>query len=552
MIADRVVEVIEEELDRGVVGVAVAVVAGTEVQWSGAFGRLDVERTQPVTTDTVFPLQSVSKPIVATAFMHWVERGAVGLDDPVNRHLAPLEVRNEWEQDSPVTIRQLLTHTAGLPVSLGWGASSSIEQLIADEVHTEARPGTRLIYANWGYDIVGYLAARLAGTTKWDEAVADAVLRPLGMMATTSASSDGAARDVDAPTGHAVSQLDGSHLRLGPPPWPVQPGPPSGALVSTVGDLARFLIAHLNGGGPALRPDTVADMHRVHAALGNGGGGMGLGFRVDSRGGRPFFCHGGDGSGFTTFVGGHPDERVGAIVLLNVGGAQEARSRIARAALESALGDANGRARTGARSSRPATGGYLSTYWGMRAEVSEEGGVPVVAFPANAVTFAESVSRLTEVGGRWRADGGMFDGFELDFEGTGDERSFVGGLYPFEFVADDTTRATLPVAVDETGDLFGRWAGVMDTPIGPVPLDLTVDAGTVTVGFLGTESVDTDAETANGWIRARFAPEVAGFGVLDVYARLGLTEGRLQGLLYARHDAGEFAIPTVLEREGSA
>jgi len=484
--------------------------------------------------------------------MHWVERGAIGLDDPVNRHLAPLEVSNEWEHNSPITIRQLLTHTAGLPMSLGWSASSSIEDFIANDVSTEAEPGTRLIYANWGYDILGYLVARLAGTTKWDEAVADAVLRPLGMLATASAPSASAAGDLDEPTGHAMSQLDGSYLRLGPTQWPYRPGPPSGALVSTVGDLARFLIAHLNGGGAALESNTVADMHRLHAPLGTGGGGMGLGFRVDSRGGRPFFCHGGDGSGFTTFVGGHPTEHVGAIVLMNVGGAQEARSRIARAALESALGDATGRARTGPRASHPAIGGYLSTYWGVRADVSEDGGVPVVTFPANAIAFAESVSRLTDVGGRWRADGGMFDGFELDFEGTEDERRFFGGIYSFEFVADDTIAVTLPVAVDETGDLLGRWAGVMDTPIGPIPLELGVDAGRVTVGFLGTESVDTDAETANGWVRARFAPEVAGFGVLDVFARLGLADGRLEGLLYARHEAGEFTIPTVLDREGSA
>src|SRR5206468_4975983 len=89
--------------------------------------------------------------------------------------------------------------------------------------------------------------------------------------------------DLERPTGHGVSQLDGSHLRLGLLPQPHDAPPPSGGLVSTVEDLACFLIAHLNRGGGIVAPHSVADMHRLHAPLGAGGGGMGLGFRVDLR-----------------------------------------------------------------------------------------------------------------------------------------------------------------------------------------------------------------------------------------------------------------------------
>jgi CubicO group peptidase (beta-lactamase class C family) len=552
---DRLVEVIESELDRGGIGIAVAVVADDALAWSGAFGRLDVDRPQSVTTETVFGLQSVTKTIVATALMHWVERGVIGLDDPVNRHLAPLVIRNAWEERSPVTIRQLLTHTGGLPMSVGWSDDASLEEFVANTVSTDAEPGTRLIYANWGYNVLGYLVMRLAGAATWDAAVADLVLRPLGMASTVAEPATPAADDRNRATGHVVSRLDGTHLRLGPTEWPYHPGPPSGSLVGTVGDLSRFLLAHLNGGGPVLGPDAVADMQRLHAPLGTGGGGMGLGFRVDSRGCRPFFCHGGDGSGFTAFVCGHPEERVGAAVLMNVAEAQAARSTIARAALEFALGD--GRAATAvhstARAVRPALGGYKSTYWGVRADVTEAAGEPVVTVPASMITFAESASLLAEVGGRWRADGGMFDGFELDFEGTGGDRRFFGGVYAFEFVADDTTPVTLPIAVDETGDLGGRWSGAMDTPIGALPLELDVDApaATVTIALLGVEARDTDADAANGWIRARFELDIIGFGPVEVFARLGRTEARLEGLIYVRHGSGEFVIPAVLEGAGA-
>jgi CubicO group peptidase (beta-lactamase class C family) len=280
--ANRLLDVIEQQLDDGLVGIAIAVVDDDAVRWSGASGRLDVDRPDPVTIRTVFPVQSVSKSIVATALMRWVERGGVGLDDPVNRHLRPLEIANEWEAERPITIRQLLTHTAGLPMSLGWGTSPSLEALVGDEVRTEAEPGTRLIYANWGYDVLGYLLSRLAGTA-WDAAVRDAVLDPLAMSATHAATSESRS---DAPTGHAVSQFDGTVMRLNPPEWPFEPGPPSGSLTSNVEDLARFLIAHLTESGAGIAPATFADMHRLHAPLGAGGGGMGLGFRVDQRGGR--------------------------------------------------------------------------------------------------------------------------------------------------------------------------------------------------------------------------------------------------------------------------
>jgi CubicO group peptidase (beta-lactamase class C family) len=529
--ANRVLDVIEQQLDNDVVGLAIAVVSGDDVAWSGGFGRLDVDRPEPVTTRTVFPVQSVSKSIVATALLHWVERGAVGLDDPVNRHLNSVQVTNEWERENPVTIRQLLTHTAGLPMSLGWGTSPTLEALV---------------YANWGYDVIGYLVGRLAGSP-WDAAVRDVVLDPLAMSSTRAAA---AGPSAGAPTGHAVSQLDGTHVRLNPPEWPFEPGPPSGALVSNVEDLARFLIEHLTGSAGVLTPATRTDMHRLHAPLGRGGGGMGLGFRVDQRAGRPFFCHVGDGGGFTTFVGGHPDERVGVVLLMNVGGAEQARAAIVRSALEWMLGDARPRAVPLGDAIRPPRGRYRSTYWGLGAEVTEVDGTVILATASSSLGAAASASRLVEANGRWRADGGMFDGSELDFDITADGRRFCGGLYPFEFLADDSPEFTLPTTVDEAGDLTGAWVGTVETPVGPVPIRFDVASAGVTAALMDATGTDADAEAVAGWIRAQFGFDIAGFGFIEMHARLGLTSDGLEGLLYARHPTGELAMPAVLTREG--
>lgn len=549
-VANRVEEVIEQQLDNGTVGIAVAVVAGDEVLWSGGFGRLDSERPQPITTGTVFPIQSVTKSIVATALMRCLETGSIGLDDAVNEHLRPVAVANDWEDRSPITIRQLLTHTAGLPMTTGGPPSASLEDHVAQHVRTEAEPGTCMIYANWGYDVLGYLLGRLNGSS-WDQAVSDSVLQPLAMRA-TSPDLPLVSTDLARPTGHAVSQLDGSHLRLGLSPQPDNAPSPSGGLVSTVEDLARFLIAHLNRGGGIVAPDRVADMHSLHAPLGAGGGGMGLGFRVDRRAGRPFFCHAGDGSGFTTFIGGHPAEHVGVVLLMNTGGAQEARSMIVRRALDSALGDAEPRM-AGARAVAAAPAGkYRSTYWGLTASVGTDDGVPLVSTSPNALAFAASTGRLTQEGDRWRADGGMFDGCELDFETAGEDGPrFYGGLYPFEFVADDDVKiVTLPVEVDESGELNGAWAGTTDTPLGSIPLELEVDTAQhrVAITVMGTGGADPAAETRRGWIRAQFDLDIAGFGPLTAFARLGLVDDRFEGLLYIRTVDGEFCFPTLMSR----
>ncbi len=132
-----------------------------------------------------------------------------------------------------------------------------------------------------------------------------------------------------------------------------------------------------------------------------------------------------------------------------------------------------------------------------------------------------------------------------------DGARFYGGLYPFEFVADDEVNViVLPVEVDETGELNGAWAGTTDTPLGPIPLELEVETGQhcATITVMGTDGADPEAETRRGRIRAQFDLDIGGFGPLTAFARLGLVDDRLEGLVYIRTDDGEFTFPTVLSR----
>jgi len=542
---DHVVEVIEGQLARGVVGVSVAVVVGDEIAWSAGFGAAELSQLAPMTPMSRCCIQSVSKPIVATALMRFVEMGTVRLDDPVNAHLGEVRVANQWEDDDPVTIRQLLTHTAGLPESFGWSSSTSLEEDVVQHVATVARPGSGLVYANSGYDVLGLVVSRLGGQD-WDRVVAETMLEPLGMTAT------GAVADADDSrvAGHVFSHVDGAMTVLAQAPSPYTPPPPSGSMVSTAEDLARFLIAHLNGGAAVLSPDAVREMHRLQVPLGPGGGGMGLGFRVDQRGGRPFVCHGGDGNGFTTFIGGHPQERVGIVVLINTGGIHEARSAIVRAGLAAVLEEPPGHRD---RRDLPArfAGAYRSTYWELRAELSA-GRDSEQLTVLGPMLSSETTSELIRIDGRWRGEDGVFDGWELDFaEGPDGTCHFYGGVYPFDFVADATPIIRVPTDVDRRETVTGVWTGTMDTPVGPVPVALHVEGSTsVTVTTMGaTDLAMRDATATAGWVTGRFDLQIPDIGALTVFVRVGLIQGQLEGMAYVTMIFGEYAIPIGLQSQ---
>lgn len=552
-VSQAIVDTVGEQLAAGVTGIAVSAVRDSEVVFSAGFGVADVDESRPVSVEAAFAAQSVTKAVLATAIMRFVESGALRLDDPVNGHLGAIRLANRWEETHPVTIGQLLTHTAGIPEGCGWHSTTSVEDEVANHLSTSFEPGSRLIYANGGYDVLGCVLTQLAGRA-WDRAVSELVLEPLGMWSSAVGSPPQHQRD--RTVGHVLSQADGSALQVLVPPWPYDPPPPSGSLSSTAEDLAHFLLAHLEGGGGILSEKSVADMHRLHAPLGPGGGGMGLGFRVDRRGDRPFFCHGGDGLGFTTFVGGHPHERVGVVVLINTGGAQQARSMVVRAALDALL-DRERRSRTApppARSRLPAEldGGYRSTYWGIRAELEQHDDGPSLTV-SGSVLSGEMRSKLDPTDGRWLGRGGMFDGWELDLLTDADGKGRIfGGVYPFELIADDTAIVRLPKIVNEDGDANGNWSGTADTPYGIMPIELSVTpaAAAVTIPWFSSERLPlSDAELSSGWLTGWFNIEVPGIGTFTISLRLGLTNGRLQGILHARSDLGQFPIPTALEHE---
>ena len=104
-----------QQVHRGIPGLAIAVVHDQELVWSCGFGVADLKTRVPVTPGTIFRIASITKTFTSTAILHLRDRGKLRLDDPVVTYLPWFTYKNRHTEGPAVTIRQLLTHTSGLP-----------------------------------------------------------------------------------------------------------------------------------------------------------------------------------------------------------------------------------------------------------------------------------------------------------------------------------------------------------------------------------------------------------------------------------------------------
>jgi CubicO group peptidase (beta-lactamase class C family) len=116
--ADRVDDVITVQMrERHVPGVALAMIQGSRIIREQSYGFADEEKKLPVTPSTLFQAASVSKPVAALGALHLVEQGKVSLDENINGKLTHWHIpENRFTKDHPVTLRLILSHSAGLTI----------------------------------------------------------------------------------------------------------------------------------------------------------------------------------------------------------------------------------------------------------------------------------------------------------------------------------------------------------------------------------------------------------------------------------------------------
>jgi CubicO group peptidase (beta-lactamase class C family) len=270
-----------------------------------------------MTADTPIVLASVSKPITATAVMQLVERGRVQLDAPVQRYLPEFRL-DDPTASATITVRQLLTHTSGLPATACEHTAASLEAFVSwlRSVKPANRPGRHYEYCSGNYNVLGLLVQRVSGQPFGDY-VHDHVFVPLGM--SHSYSTQAAARAA-GPVAQGHRWVFGL---LRPMNHDNPAGLPSGYLLSTARDMSRFALALLQGGvldgHRVLSAATVRMMQRATVDAGDGTS-YGLGWQQGRIGGVPVVYHLGANYDVETMLAMQPRFGRAVVLLINAQG----------------------------------------------------------------------------------------------------------------------------------------------------------------------------------------------------------------------------------------
>ncbi|GAA2221051.1 serine hydrolase [Promicromonospora sukumoe] len=311
----------------GIAGGVVSVVHDGEILTTRGYGHADTGTTGgeavPVDAEqTLFRPGSVSKLFTATAVMQLVESGDLDLDTDVAEYL-DLDVPRRF--DEPITLRNLLTHTAGFEERvgglIGFGDETPVlrDSLAEDPPEQIYEPGTVPAYSNYGNALAGYIVERVSGVP-FEEYVERNIFEPAGMTSSTFAQPLPSALQDRMSQGY-VTSADA------PGQFEIVGGAPAGSLTSSAPDMARFMLAQLGapGAGTILEPETLDLMHAPALDESTLGGlaaapRMGLGFFDESRNGHTIVGHGGDTQYFHSHLQIYPDEGTGVFISLNSSG----------------------------------------------------------------------------------------------------------------------------------------------------------------------------------------------------------------------------------------
>jgi CubicO group peptidase (beta-lactamase class C family) len=247
--------------NRNIAGAVVSVVKDGQVLFQKGYGYADVEEKKPVLPDqTLFRPGSISKLFTATAVMQLVEQGKLDLDRDVNDYL---DFAIPKTYPTPVTLRQLLTHTGGFEETLKnlfVAHQSDIKPLrtyLVSEMPARIFPPGKIpSYSNYGFTLAGYIVERLSGE-KFERYIENHILKPLGMKNST----------FDQPLPPRLApQMSKGYLSASKKPRDFEfvQAAPAGALTTTAADMTRFMLAFLQNGAvegvSILKPETVRQM----------------------------------------------------------------------------------------------------------------------------------------------------------------------------------------------------------------------------------------------------------------------------------------------------
>lgn len=312
-------------------GMVFGIVKNGELAFVRGYGKSNLINNEPVTPDTVFRIASVSKIFTAIATMQLIGQGKIQLNDPAEKHLTSFKIRKFKANDPPITIKQLLTHTAGigefaplrgyLPPNTFFGVGLKgrplppLSQLYRGELRPDRSPGAAWSYANHGFATLGQLIADVMGMP-FQDVIRKMIFEPLGMNRSEFVRSDRVKHNLA--TGYAKflggirPVLDFDIITLS-----------DGSLFTTAEDFAKFLGAISTDGGKLISSESLKLMLSIHFQLDDHLPGMGLGFMLENKSewyGHRVADHNGLWLGFHSSMMMAPEQQLGVFSFVNNGG----------------------------------------------------------------------------------------------------------------------------------------------------------------------------------------------------------------------------------------
>jgi CubicO group peptidase (beta-lactamase class C family) len=307
---------LEAAIKSALVGYPAAVSVGVLHQgkgWFGAYGLADVANKRKATPKTSYRMASITKSFTAIAVLQLAERGKLSLDDEIQQTVPAFP-----RKSAPVTVRQLLSHQAGIfhyrgqPGEKVKGPVTTAQALaLFDQWELACEPGTRFLYSSYGYNLLGAAIEGASGVSYADYLAAN-VFGPLGMKDS----------DIERPARANARWAVGYALRKGvmgkAAPLELSGRLAGGGTRSTVEDLIRYAQALLDGA--LLSPQSHRAMRTVQLTRDGTVTDYGLGFSVFPQRGHYVVTHAGGQAGTSTLLVTNPSEGFALAVATNLEG----------------------------------------------------------------------------------------------------------------------------------------------------------------------------------------------------------------------------------------
>jgi len=313
-----------------VMGISVAVVKKNKIIYTQSFGWKDSASQKPLTNDCLFRIASISKSFSATSIMQLAEAKKLSLDDDMSK-LVGFSIRNPKYPETIITLRMALSHRSSINDSQGYFTLDAINPAKNPDwvkCYNDYQPGTGYMYCNLNYNMVGTIIEKISGE-RFDQYVKHHILDPLGLYGGYCVDSldstrfatiyeyDGATKSfIASPAAYAPRREEISNYIMG---YSTPIFSPTGGMKISAGDLANYMIMHMNlGRGNRKKIMSKKSARQMQTSL-SVEEGYGLAISTTSKliPGKTLKGHTGSAYGVFSAMFFQPEEKFGIVVISN-------------------------------------------------------------------------------------------------------------------------------------------------------------------------------------------------------------------------------------------